>query len=318
MSVDKGPPRRLGRGLEALLGAAAHVSAEPGSPVRQVPIEQIRTNPYQPRKTFKAEEIAELQASLGAVGLLQPVTVRTIAGVDGYELIAGERRLRAATALGWTEIAAIVKTMDDRAALTLALVENLQRTDLNPMEEAEGYQRLVDEFHLSHQDVAHAVGKDRSTVANLLRLLALPKPVRQLLRDGKITVGHARALLAAPSERAMMLLAQNVVLNDLSVREIERRVRSLNPKAPLTHPTAPRQPVLPVALRGGFGRTPDPVSPEIRAIEDRLRAYLQTDVRVDLGGPQSGTITIRFYSNDDLDRVLELVVPPGPKHRESP
>jgi ParB family chromosome partitioning protein len=315
MTVDKGPPRRLGRGLEALLGAAAHVSAEPGTPFRHIPVAQVRANQYQPRKTFKPEEIAELQASLGAVGLLQPITVRMVDGVPGYELIAGERRLRAATALGWTEIAAIVKTMDDRTALTLALVENLQRTDLNPVEEAEGYQRLIDEFRLSQQEVAEAVGKDRSTIANLLRLLVLPRSVRQLVRDGKITTGHARALLGAPNERAMGLLAQNIVVNDLSVREIERRVRSLNPKGAETR----RAPMWPAPLRPtGGAPTPDPRTPEIRAIEDRLRAYLQTEVRVDLSGPASGTVSIRFFSNDDLDRVLELVIKSRPMQRETP
>jgi ParB family chromosome partitioning protein len=314
MTVDKGPPRRLGRGLEALLGAAAHATTEPGTPFRHIPVEQVRANPYQPRKTFRPEEIAELQASLGAVGLLQPITVRMVDGVPGYELIAGERRLRAATALGWTEIAAIVKTMDDRTALTLALVENLQRTDLNPVEEAEGYQRLIDEFHLSQQEVAEAVGKDRSTVANLLRLLVLPRNVRQLVRDGKISTGHARALLGAPNERAMGLLAQNIVINDLSVREIERRVRTLNPKADKRIP-----PQWPAPLRPTGGHpTPDPRTPEIRAIEDRLRAYLQTEVRVDLSGPASGTVSIRFFSNDDLDRVLELVITPRPMQRETP
>jgi ParB family chromosome partitioning protein len=197
----------------------------------------------------------------------------------------------------------------------LALVENLQRTDLNPMEEAEGYQRLIDEFHLSQQDVAEAVGKDRSTVANLVRLLVLPRNVRQLVRDGKITTGHARALLGAPNERAMGLLAQNIVINDLSVREIERRVRSLNPKGA---DTKRRAPSWPAPLRTGGGPTPDPRSPEIRAIEDRLRAYLQTEVRVDLSGPASGTLSIRFFSTDDLDRVLELVIKPRPMQRETP
>jgi ParB family transcriptional regulator, chromosome partitioning protein len=315
MTVDKGPPRRLGRGLEALLGAAAHAGAEPGTPFRHIPAAEVRANPYQPRKTFSPEEIAELQASLAAVGLLQPITVRTVDGVPGYELIAGERRLRAATALGWTEIAAIVKTMDDRTALTLALVENLQRTDLNPVEEAEGYQRLIDEFHLSQQEVAEAVGKDRSTIANLLRLLVLPRNVRQLVREGKITTGHARALLGAPNERAMGLLAQNIVFNDLSVREIERRVRSLNPKAAEKR----HAPMWPAPLRPtGGAPTPDPRTAEIRAIEDRLRAYLQTEVRVDLSGPASGTVSIRFFSNDDLDRVLELVIKSRPMQRETP
>jgi ParB family transcriptional regulator, chromosome partitioning protein len=306
MSVDKGPPRRLGRGLEALLGAAATAGVEAGGPLKQIPIADIQPNPFQPRKVFKAEEIVELQESLAASGLLQPITVRAAAGRDGYELIAGERRLRAASALGWTEIAAIVKNLDDRTALTLALVENLQRVDLNPMDEAEGYQRLISEFNLSHQDVARAVGKDRSTVANLLRILTLPKPVQQLVRDGKLSSGHARALLGLRSAQSMILLAQNVVFNSLSVRDIERRVRMQNPTA-----AVPREP-RPALVR------PGELNPELRAIQDRMRAYLQTDVRVELSGKESGTIGIRFYSTDDLERVLELVLKHDPMQRETP
>lgn len=264
--------------------------------MRQIPIRDIRPNPFQPRKEFRPEEIAELQASLAASGLLQPVTVRAVAGLAGFELIAGERRLRAATALGWVEIPAIVKEFDDRTVLTLALVENLQRADLNPMEEAEGYQRLIDEFDLTQQAVAHAVGKDRSTVANLLRLLDLPEPIKQMLRDGMLTFGHARALLALGSERKMLELAREAAGDALSVRDVERRVRDGAPPAPRAH--RQRQAAAPAT----------PANPEIRQIEDQLRAYLQTDVRVDLSGPETGHIAIRFYSTDDLDRVLELVL----------
>jgi ParB family chromosome partitioning protein len=304
MTADKGPPRRLGRGLEALLGAAAHV-AEPGAPLRQIAVQEIRPNPFQPRKNFGAEDIAELQASLAASGLLQPITVRAVSGHDGYELIAGERRLRAASALGWTEIAAIVKTMDDRTALTLALVENLQRQDLNPIEEAEGYQRLIQEFSISQQDVARAVGKDRSTVANMLRLLGLPQSLRQMVRDGKLSFGHARALLGAGSERAMIALASDAVANGLSVREVERLVREQTPTPAGTRPRATLAPP-PLALNSA-----------LRDMQDRMRAYLQTDVRVELSGPESGNLVIRFYSNDDLDRVLELVLKHGPM-RDTP
>jgi ParB family chromosome partitioning protein len=304
MTVDKGPPRRLGRGLEALLGAAA-TAAEPSVPLKQIPVKEIRANPFQPRKNFRAEEIAELQASLAASGLLQPITVRAVAGREGYELIAGERRLRAATALGWSEIPAIVKSLDDRTALTLALVENLQRADLNPIEEAEGYQRLIDEFGVTHQDVARAVGKDRSTVANMLRLLGLPQSLRQMVRDGQLSFGHARALLGAGSERAMIALASDAVANGLSVREVERLVREQAPKPAGARP----RPAM---------NAPSPgLNPTLRDIQDRMRAYLQTDVRVELSGPESGTIGIRFYSNDDLERVLELVLKHGPM-RDTP
>jgi ParB family chromosome partitioning protein len=301
MSSDK-TPRRLGRGLEALLGAAAATaSAEPNAPLRQIAVKEIRANPFQPRKNFRPEEIAELQASLEASGLLQPITVRAVSGRDGYELIAGERRLRAASALGWIEIAAIVKSMDDRTTLTLALVENLQRADLNPLEEAEGYQRLMQEFGVSQQEVARAVGKDRSTVANMLRLLGLPEALREMVRDGKLSFGHARALLGAGSERDMIALASNAVSNGWSVREVERLVREALP--------------VPSGARKSSGAaaptTTSRLSPALRDMQDRMRAYLQTDVRVELSGPESGSIAIRFYSIDDLDRVLELVIKPG-------
>jgi ParB family chromosome partitioning protein len=305
---DKPVPRRLGRGLEALLGptganppTAASLAADGATdvaPLRQIAIRDIRANPFQPRKEFRPEEIAELQASLSASGLLQPVTVRVVAGREGFELIAGERRLRAATALGWTEIPAIVRNFDDREVLTLALVENLQRADLNPMEEAEGYQRLIEEFSLTQAAVAQAVGKDRSTVGNLLRLLALPEPIQQMLRDGMLTLGHARALLAMSSERAMLELAREAAGGALSVRDVERRVRDGLGVSPAPRATRQKRvtPTTPTA------------NAEVREIQDKLRAYLQTDVRVDLSGPSSGHISIRFYSNDDLDRVLELVL----------
>jgi len=186
-------PRRLGRGLEALISAAAQPGSQPStssqgdvlalappeSPFRQIDLKLIRPNPFQPRKEFRDEDLTQLQASIAATGLLQPVTVRAVG--DHFELIAGERRVRAATRLGWTDIPAIVKDYDDRALLTLALVENLQRADLNPIEEAEGYSRLVAEFSLTQQEVANVVGKDRSTVANSLRLLNLPQAVRRML-----------------------------------------------------------------------------------------------------------------------------------------
>ncbi|HEX8025218.1 MAG TPA: ParB/RepB/Spo0J family partition protein [Candidatus Limnocylindrales bacterium] len=177
MSTEK--PRRLGRGLEALLATktAATGTAQPQdrSALQRVPIAQIRPNPYQPRKHFRPEDLADLESSLRASGLLQPITVRSAADGTGYELIAGERRLRAATRLGWPDIPAVIKDIDDRTLLTLALVENLQRSDLNPIEEAEGYQRLIEEFSLTQQQVAEVIGKDRSTVANLLRILQLPE-----------------------------------------------------------------------------------------------------------------------------------------------
>ena len=295
-------PRRLGRGLEALLGAStpstsqlpssATVSALPeNAPYRPIALSQIRPNPFQPRREFREEELGQLQASLATTGLLQPITVRPVG--NHFELIAGERRLRAATRLGWKEIPAIVKDYDDKDLLTLALVENLQRADLNPIEEAEGYSRLSTEFALTQQEIAAIVGKDRSTVANSLRLLNLPATVRRMLQEGQLSVGHARALLAIPTERVMVDLAREIVAKDLSVRDVERRVKQAG--------TSARQP----------NAKPDQVgsarTAELRRMTDRLRRRLQTDVAVDIDDRDRGQLRISFYSADDLNRLIELI-----------
>lgn len=313
MNSDKG--RRLGRGLEALLtkaptrldpqhgdggtaGAATGTAARPSSPLRAIALTRIAPNPLQPRKEFRVEDLADLEASLKASGLLQPITVRQAPRGDGYELIAGERRFRAAQRLGWTEIQAIVKDVDDRQLLSLAMVENLQRADLNPIEEAEGYQQLITDFSLTQQEVADIVGKDRSTVANTLRLLALPASVRRLVWDGQLTVGHARALLGIGNEMRIADLAKEVVAQGLSVREVERRVRELAKPAP-------GEP------QGSDRKHPDGRSAEVRRLEDQLRKRLGTDARIVQSGRDKGELRIPFYGTEDFERVLELVLGSG-------
>lgn len=294
-------PRRLGRGLEALLAARESPAERPAPQdggVRRIPIAAISPNPYQPRKEFRPEELAELESSLKASGLLQPVTVRPLANTtDRFELVAGERRLRAATRIGWTEIPAIVRELDDQALLTLALVENLQRADLNPIDEAEGYRRLVHEFHLTQMQVADAVGKERSTVANTLRLLNLPEAVRQLVAGGQLSTGHARALLALPTERAILDLATETIARRLTVRDVEQRIRDIQTPAPKQNPASTRE-------------SPKQ-TPEVRRIADALRKHLQTDVTLSVRGKDRGDIRISFYSPDDLERILDLVLPPA-------
>ena len=285
-------PRRLGRGLEALLGAPAPAAA-PASDLLRIPLSQIKPNPFQPRHNFAPDELADLQTSLRTNGLLQPVTVRSAAAGAGYELVAGERRLRAATALGWTDIPALIRELDDKALLTMALVENLQRADLNPVEEAEGYQRLQDTFSLTQQQIADAVGRDRATVANAVRLLALPTSVRRLLSEGKLSAGHGRALLALKEEASIVAMARDAVASGLSVREVERRARE--------SATAPRS-----AKRSGDASTS---SPEVRRIQDQLRKHFQTDVAITLDGPTKGDIRLKFYSNEDLSRILDMLLP---------
>ncbi len=298
-------PRRLGRGLEALIaGAGSSVptatrpTAElppPDSPLRTIPIGEIAPNPFQPRKEFLPEELTELENSIRASGLLQPVTVRTNPS-GGFELVAGERRFRAASRLGWTEIPALVKTLDDREMLTLALIENLQRADLNPLDEALGYQRLIDDFALTQQQVADAVGKDRSTVANLLRVLQLPDGIRRLVRDGTISLGHARALLAISNDALRLDTARRIAERGLTVRDVERIAQDARP-----HEGRPRKSRL-------AERPRDSQSAELRRITEALRRHLQTDVKVNVESDSKGDIAIRFYSVDDLHRLLEMIL----------
>lgn len=298
MATEK--PRRLGRGLEALLSAHSPSGGIAGVPLgdpsrtgfRQISTALIRPNPLQPRKEFAPDELADLETSIRVNGLLQPITVRPSA--NGFELIAGERRLRAMQRIGWTEVPAIVKEIDDQALLTLALVENLQRADLNPIEEAEGYQQLITQFSLTQQEIADVVGKDRSTIANTLRLRALPLVVRDMVGAGQITIGHARALLALGDEQHMIDLAKAIVAGGLSVRDVERRAREAG--AGRTTAEAP-------AIRPEVRR-----SAEVGRIEDELRRRLQTDVKLHLTASEKGDVRIAFYSAEDLERVLDLIL----------
>ena len=292
MTTEK-TPRRLGRGLEALLGSTTGLATSDEGALKSIPIAQITRNQFQPRREFNAEDLAELQESVKASGLLQPITVRRRVGRDGFELIAGERRLRAAKNLGWREIPAIIKEIDDRTLLTLALVENLQRTDLNPIEEGEGYHQLTSQFGLTQQQIAETVGKDRTTIANMLRLLQLPEPARRLLQEGHLTMGHAKVLLGLEDPEKIVILAREIVAQGLTVREVERRLRVVaGPKT---------------GKKAGRPRTADRQPPEARRIEDRLRRFLQTDVELKVNTGNTGTISIHFYSADDLERILELV-----------
>jgi len=282
--------RRLGRGLEALLGPTREEAEREGSLV-ELPVSEIHPNPYQPRRDVDPVALEEIKSPIQQAGLLQPVVVRPLPNGGGFELIAGERRLRACQALGWERIPAVKREVDDRTVLTLALIENLQRDDLSPVDEARGYERLIQEFSLTQQDVAAAVGRDRSTVANALRLLRLPEAVLTMLHDGHLSVGHARALLALEDLRLVTNLAREAVAQGWSVREVEDRVRG--GRAPERRPRLKR------------GMAP---APEVRRVEDALRRRLGTDVRVSLRAKGKGQLHISFYSNDDLARLLELML----------
>lgn len=280
---------RLGKGLGALLGE--YLGEQEGQlDARSVPISAVHPNPFQPRREFKEDELADLAASIKENGLLQPIVVRPAGnrqGSDRWELVAGERRWRAVTRLGWKDVPALVRPVDDRTLLVLALVENMQRAELGALEEAQGFQQLVDEFGLSQQEVADAVGRDRSTVANALRLLQLPPSVRRLVEAGTLTAGHARALLSVPDARDMADLARRAAEEGWSVRETEARAKANRPK---------RKP------KAG---TRDAAE---RELEKELERALGTQVRVKrLRGGRKGRIEVSYYGAEDFERIFELL-----------
>jgi ParB family chromosome partitioning protein len=289
--------KRLGRGLEALLGPVSREQAEASGALRELPVISIRPNPFQPRTRLDEPALAELTASIEASGLLQPIVVRPRNGA--YELIAGERRWRAVQRLGWRTVPAVVKAADDQTLLTLALIENLQRHDLSAIDEALGYQRLMEEFKVPQAEVARMVGRSRPAVANLLRLLRLPESVRALVHEGKLSEGHARALLALDDPKAASALAAEAAEQGFSVRDVEARVRGDASTA-----------AVPAAggLRIRKAREPHAATADARRVEDALRKRLGTDVRVTAKRRGRGLLSISYYSNDDLARVLELIL----------
>jgi ParB family transcriptional regulator, chromosome partitioning protein len=290
--------RRLGRGLEALLGPMTKEEAQASGGLRELLVTSIDPNPYQPRREFDEEQLKELADSIEASGLLQPIVVRS-RPAGRFELIAGERRWRAVQRLGWAKVPAVVKEVDDRSLLTLALIENLQRDDLSPVDAAHGYQRLMEEFTIPQQEVARLVGKNRSTVSNTLRLLRLPAAVLGMVQRRALSEGHARALLALHDPVEITRLAQEAIEAEWSVRDLETRVRG---EALTTRPLPP-----PRKIRRP---RPEPRNPsaDVRRVEDALRKRLQTDVRVTARRRGRGAVTIHYYSNDDLARLLDLIL----------
>lgn len=289
--------KRLGRGLEALLGAVSREQAEASGSLRELPIGSVLPNPYQPRTHVDEDALTELTSSIEASGLLQPVIVRPRNGK--FELIAGERRWRAVQRLGWAKIPAVVREVDDQTLLTLALIENLQRDDLTSIDEAAGYQRLGEEFKLPQAEIARLVGRSRSTVTNLLRLLKLPDEVKALVQEGKLSEGHARALLAVEKEPELLRLAREAAAEGWSVRDTEARARGETPASvSVVAPTNGPRPRPPQKM----------ATAEVRRIEDALRKRLGTDARITARRRGRGFLSISYYSNDDLARVLELIL----------
>jgi len=274
--------RALGRGLGALLPGPEI----PG--IQEVPLDAIAASPHQPRRRFEQADLEELAASIREQGVISPLILRR--GRDGYELVAGERRLRAARLAGLKTVPAIVRDLADAEALELALVENLQREDLNAVEEAEAYRRLTEDFGLSQEDVAQRVGKDRSTISNALRLLRLPARILEDLAAGSLTEGHARALLALGRAADQIRVRDQIVRAGLSVRGAEALVRRQKERGP----EAPDR-----RRRTGTDHN-------LAALEDRLREALGTKVRIRRRG-KGGAVEIEFYSNEDLDRILSAL-----------
>jgi len=284
---------RLGKGLGALLGQYMEPEAEPAE-VGRVSVSAIVPNPLQPRRVFTDEELKDLAASIKENGLLQPLVVRVAPGTtDRYELVAGERRFRAVTSLGWEDVPVLVREASDETLLVLALVENLQREELNPLEEAEGYRTLTERFGMSQSDVARAMGKDRSTVANLLRLLNLPPSVRRFLESGELSMGHARALLAVDDTVRAGELARAAVREGWSVREVERKVGDASSDA--------------AKKKKGKAKAERSSDPFVRALEEALQEVLSTRVAIKRGRKGKGVIEITFHGPDDFERVFELV-----------
>jgi ParB family chromosome partitioning protein len=278
--VDKRPA--LGRGLSALIPDSPAPAAQERS--LDVDSDLLRPNKFQPRTHMDDERIEELARSIKAQGIIQPIVVRKVEG--GFEIIAGERRWRAAQRVGLLKVPVVVRDIPEDRLLAVALIENIQRQDLNAIEEAHAYKRLADEFHLTQEQIAEAVGKDRATIANTVRLLRLPQEVRANVASGTLTMGHARALLGVGDEQALLALARDIVARSLSVRETEALIRKLQEQEPKKEP--PQKDV------------------HTRAAEDKLRLALGTRVQI-VRRAKGGKLEIEFASEDELQRIYEML-----------
>jgi len=319
----------LGKGLSALI--PTEVTGDRTSALREVPIANIKPNPRQPRVNFDEETMSSLAASIKELGVLQPVLVRRIGGEssDEFELIAGERRWRASRRAGLHTIPVLIQTSDDTHSLEQALVENLHRQDLNVLEEAAAYQQLIEEFGFTHDQVATRVGKSRTAVTNILRLLQLPSGVQRLLAEGQISPGHARALLGTPDRGYQEVLARQVVSDSMSVRTIEDLVRAHNDEANGvvrdlvgvdgggasggTNGTGHVGPALVPSVRGVEGQTGGTSGsrqlppPGILELEELLSSHLNTRVKVDMSSKR-GKVVVEFATLEDLERIYKLMV----------
>jgi ParB family chromosome partitioning protein len=277
----------LGRGLDVLLSSARQSAQQPDELfLKKLPVEKIKPGEYQPRMNIDPEALQELADSIKAQGMVQPVVVRRVSGGE-YELIAGERRWRAAQLAGMHEVPAVIRDIPDQAAAAMSLIENIQREDLNALEEASGLRRLIDEFGLTHQQTAEAVGRSRAAVSNLLRLLELMPEVKEMLEHRELDMGHARALLALTNEQVQLQAAQKVVKRQLSVRDTERLVKKI--------------------LEGVVEKITPAASPDVQRLERRLSDQLGARVAIRYNQKGRGRVVIEYNSLDELDGILNHI-----------
>jgi ParB family transcriptional regulator, chromosome partitioning protein len=294
----------LGRGLSALLEAndtttdqvrekqiAGTMNAPVGTIVMNIPLEHIEVNPFQPRTTFEEESLNELADSIRVHGVIQPITVRKIEN-NKYQLIAGERRLRASKLAGKKDVPAFARLASDQESIEIALIENIQREDLNPLEIAINYKRLQDECELTQEELATRLGKNRSTVTNFIRLLKLPPDLQAGLRDNKITMGHAKALLSLPDVGSLLAAYKETLQKGLSVRQVEELVRSYEAKPKKTGTVANNPKALPLT---------------VKKMQDQLTSALSTKVHINRTVEGKGEIVVKFYNDDDLERLVESI-----------
>jgi ParB family transcriptional regulator, chromosome partitioning protein len=289
----------LGKGLSALLpgrsassppAASAPAEEKPAAAPARLPLSSIHANPMQPRTVFQADRLEELAASIRANGIIQPIVVRQYQ--EGYQIVAGERRWRAAKLAGVTEVPVVVQDVADPRMLELALIENIQREDLNPIETAHAYERLSRELGLSHEEIGRRTGKDRTSITNIVRLLKLPKEVQLLVAEHRITMGHARAILGLPDATTQIQIAEKAAAQNLSVRQVEALVQELTAERP----------------REGSGhRKEHSLDPNVKAAIDELERALGTRVRIVELSEQRGRIEIEYYSQAELDRLFQHI-----------
>jgi ParB family chromosome partitioning protein len=302
MSTEK--RNALGKGLSALLNDSPSVNGNKNNyaksanqlsdldslgSVNEIKISEIEVNPFQPRTGFDEQALADLAASIKLQGLIQPITVRRI-NAHTYQLISGERRLRASKIAGLTQIPAYIRTANDQQMLEMALIENIQRENLNAIEVALSFQRMIDECSLKQEELGDRVSKNRSTITNYLRLLKLPPVIQASIRDGGITMGHAKALLAVEDPAAQLYIHQQIIRNELSVRKVEEMVREIQ-KSP----------------QKKEGKQPETLSYQLQKVEDDLASKFSTKVRLKVNSQGNGSIEIPFLSEDDLGRILEML-----------